>query len=337
MTRQIPAPGLGAGGVTALKTSRRLGAALLLAALGLAGASCASSPRSEEKPEPGAYPVPALTLVKAGSFSMGDEHGDLWPECRPVHRVTLTYDYLLGTYQVTFTQFDAYCDAVGRHRLYDFDWGREDRPVMRLTWWDMADYCNWLSALEGLRPAYDKEYRLIDASGRPTRDITAVEGYRLPTEAEWEYAAMGGHKADPASPRFKYSGSDDVDEVAWYSGNSGGEWIYIGSESLVDYTNHGAALYKGRSTQPVGRKKPNQLGIFDMSGNVWEWCQDWYAPYGEEPQVNPLGPEQGHVRVMRGGSWIFGANDCRVALRFYRGAYDQVFRLGFRVARTATP
>ena len=281
--------------------------------------------------------VPEMVRVQAGTFQMGDEVGDLWPGTRPVHEVTLTYDFLIGTYQITFNQYDNYCEATGADRLSDFGWGREDRPAMYLTWWDMVRYCNWLSEREGLQPAYNAEYELLDFEGNVTRDITRVEGYRLPTEAEWEYAASGGHKALPIPPRTLYSGSDVLDEVGWFSGNSGEEWVFTGSDSRVDYSRHGGSLYEGRSTHPVGMKLPNELGIYDMSGNVWEWCHDWYAEYTAESKVNPIGAETSHVRVMRGGSWIFGANDCRVGNRFYRSEYDKIFRLGFRIARTIIP
>ena len=278
--------------------------------------------------------VPEMVLVEGGTFQMGDEVGDLWPGTRPVHTVTLTYDYLIGRYLITFDQYDNYCEAAGADMLSDFGWGREDRPVMNLAWWDMVRYCNWLSEREGLKPAYSKDYHLLDSEGNVTTDITRVVGYRLPTEAEWEYAASGGHKALPIPPRTLFSGSNNLDEVGWYSGNSGEEWVFTGSSSRVDYSRHGGSLYEGRSTQPVGLKKPNELGLYDMSGNVWEWCHDWYGEYTEESAINPIGAQSGHVRVMRGGSWIFGANDCRVGNRFYRSEYDQVFRLGFRIART---
>lgn len=280
------------------------------------------------------HTVPEMILVHGGTFMMGDETGELWDGSRPVHQVTLAYDYQIGKYQVVFDEYDQFTEDTGRETAYDHGWGRGRRPVVSLTWWDMVAYCNWLSRKEGLQPAYDEHERLLDRYGNVTTDITLVEGYRLPTEAEWEYAASGGHAALPFPPRFLFSGSDTLDEVGWYSGNSGDEWIFSGQSLNADYSRHGAAAYSGRSTQPVGLKLPNQLGIFDMSGNVWEWCHDWYGPYTPEAKVNPIGAAGGHVRVMRGGSWIFGANDCRVANRFYRGAYDKVFRLGFRIART---
>ena len=322
-----------------VKTRRELqGAAILVLTLSLFSACVSSAPQA-----PGQLPqevvdfphrAPQMALVEAGTFQMGDEIGDLWDESKPIHMVTLTYNFWMGKHQVTFNEYDLFTKATGRDPLYDFGWGREDRPVMRLTWWDMVDYCNWLSEREGLKPAYNDNEELLDIHGNVTTDITQVQGYRLPTEAEWEYAASGGHKADPEASRFLYAGSNDIEEVAWYSGNSGGEWIFHGSSSRVDYSQHGASLYEGRSTQPVGQKKPNQLGIYDMSGNVWEWCHDWYGLYTTEDKINPIGAPTGHVRVMRGGSWIFGSKDCRVGNRFYRGAYDKVFRLGFRIART---
>ena len=277
---------------------------------------------------------PETVQVNAGIFQMGDEIGDLWDGCRPVHAVELTYDFLIGKYEVTFDQFDYYCDLTGRPYVFDHGWERADHPVIYVTWWDAIGYCNWLSRLKGLQPAYNGEGKLLDYNGEITTDITRVEGYRLPTEAEWEYAASGGHEALPIPPRFLFSGSDELDEVGWYFDNSGDEWVFTGSSYGIDYSRHGATQYEGKSTQPVGQKQPNQLGIYDMSGNVWEWCHDYYASYSAESTTNPIGAATGHVRVMRGGSWVFGANDCRVGSRLYRPAHENLYRLGFRVART---
>jgi formylglycine-generating enzyme required for sulfatase activity len=262
---------------------------------------------------------------------MGEEAGDLWDGCKPVHSVVLTYDYWIGKYEVTFAEYNDFCQSTERRHAYDQGWEGINRPVINVDWRDAIAYCNWLSEREGLKPAYNQEEELIDGNGDVTDDITKVEGYRLPTEAEWEYAASGGHKA--LVPRFLFAGSNDIDEVAWYSKNSG-EYKFTGTSLGFDYSSHGASHIEGMSTHPVGLKKPNELGLYDMSGNVWEWCHDWYGSYTSEHKINPMGASSGHVRVMRGGSWIFGANDCRVACRFYRSPHDRIFRLGFRVART---
>jgi len=263
---------------------------------------------------------------------MGDEVGDLWNGCRPVHFVTLTYDFMLGKYEVTFEEYDDYCQLTGNQQPNDQGWGRDNMPVIYVDWREAIRYCNWLSESEGLKPAYGQNEELLDRDGNATTDITKVEGYRLPTEAEWEYAASGGHEALP-SARFLYAGSDDINEVAWYSRNSG-EYIFDGSPATIDYTNHGISHIMGMSPQPVGQKQPNELGLYDMSGNLWEWCHDWYGDYTNENKTNPIGASSGHVRVMRGGAWIFGANDCRVGSRFYRSPHDKLPRLGFRVAKT---
>ena len=277
--------------------------------------------------------APQMVMVKAGSFQMGDEVGDLWDGCRPVHSVTLTYNFWIGKYVVTFAEYDDFSQSTGRRLAYDHSWGRDNRPVIDVSWRDAIAYCNWLSEREGLKPAYNQNGELVDINSNVTTDITKVAGYRLPTEAEWEYAASGGQEALPIPPRFLFAGSDDIDEVAWYFENSG-EYIFTGTSLTFDYTSHGASHIQGMSTHPVGQKKPNQLGVYDMSGNVWEWCHDWYGSYPGESRTDPIGPSEGHVRVMRGGSWIFGANDCRVACRFYRSPHDKLFRLGFRLART---
>jgi len=252
-----------------------------------------------------------LVKVKGGSFQMGDEVGDLREECRPAHTVTLTYDYWIGKYAVTFHEYDTFCAATSRSVPDDEGWGRGTRPVMNVSWNDAIAYCNWLSEKEGFKKAYDSDGNLLDTNGRTTTDITKVEGYRLPTEAEWEYAARGGQETN----RYKYSGSNDPNEVGWYWENWG---------------------EKNRKTQPVGEKKANELGLYDMSGNVWEWCHDWYGGYASRTQTNPTGPSSGSHRVARGGGWGGIAQGCRVAGRGILHAPTYSFdSLGFRLSRTS--
>ena len=257
----------------------------------------------------------ALVKVKGGTFKMGDEVGDLGWACRRAHKATLTYDYWIGKYEITFDEYGAYCAATGRKAPDDEGWGRGQRPVINVGRYDAIGYCNWLSIENGFAPAYNETTgALLDKSGNVTTDITTVEGYRLPTEAEWEYAARGGI-ADITNGNeandYKYAGSNTLNEVGWFSDNSG---------------------YK---TQPVGQKKANELGLYDMSGNVWEWCHDWWGGYASTTQTNPTGPSSGSDRVGRGGRWSYNARHCRVA---DRGNYTPTYcdsDLGFRLSRTS--
>jgi len=165
-----------------------------------------------------------------------------------------------------------------------------------------------LSEKEGIPKAYDDKGNFLNKDGSKTTDPSKVVGYRLPTEAEWEYAARGGNK----SKGYKYSGSDNADDVAWYASNS---------KSM---------------TQQVGKKAPNELGLYDMSGNVWECCSDWYDSgyYAKSPTTNPYNSTAGSYRVYRGGSCYSIAAYTRAASRNNVSPTYTYGGLGFRIART---
>jgi formylglycine-generating enzyme len=238
-----------------------------------------------------------MVLVKGGTFQMGSNEHD---REKPVHPVTLN-DFLIAKHQLTFDEYTAFCKATGQKEPSDEGWGRGQRPVINVNWFDAVNYCNWRSQQEGLKEVYQVNKEQVSPNWQ-------ANGYRLPTEAEWEYAARGGQQ----SQSFEYAGSNNVDEVAWHRYNS------------------------GNKTQPVGQKKPNELGLYDLSGNVWEWCWDWYGDYPTNITSDPKGPaDTGSVRVFRGGSWNFEPIVARVAYRSY-SVPDYLFnRLGFRLARAA--
>jgi formylglycine-generating enzyme required for sulfatase activity len=247
-----------------------------------------------------------LVLVEKDSFTMGDTWGDGYGTEKPTHKVTFTYNFYIGKYETTFDEYDAFCEATGRSKPYDIGWGRGNRPVINVSWWDAIAYCNWLSEKEKLPKAYDNNGNLLDKDGKVTTDPSKVVGYRLPTEAEWEYAARGGNK----SRGYQYAGSSTVGDVAWYRNNSGSK------------------------THEVGTKAPNELGLYDMSGNVYEWCSDWYGNYSSSAQTNPYNYTPGSDRVFRGGSWYNSASIARVAFRSSYSPTRANSSLGFRICRT---
>ena len=214
-----------------------------------------------------------MVFVKGGWFEMGSNNGH--SDEKPVHRVWVD-DYYIGKYEVTFAEYDKFCEATGRSKPDDEGWGRGNRPVINVSWYDAKAYCKWA-------------------------------GGRLPTEAEWEYAARGGAK----SRGYTCSGSNDIGSVAWYDGNS------------------------GIKTHPVGSKSANELGIYDMSGNVWEWCSDWYEKnyYSNSPERNPQGPSSGSNRSLRGGSCYFNTYHCRSAFRVGDNPNNSSRNYGFRVVQ----
>ena len=172
-------------------------------------------------------------------------------------------------------------------------------PMYYVNWLDAVEYCNIRSLQEGLTPAYQVIYNNAFC-------IWDANGYRLPTEAEWEYAARGGSR-DPMA--YEYSGSNSLNLVAWYLGNS----------------RDGA--------KPVGTKAPNNFGLYDMSGNVWEWCWDLYGNYQSGAQVDPIGVSSRSFRVLRGGSWLNDAQFLRSAYRVYIAPALRLSGIGFRVVR----
>jgi len=231
-----------------------------------------------------------MVYVEGGTFQMGSDSEEGNRE-KPIHSVTLS-SFHIGKYEITQKQWKA---VMGSNPS---KFKGDNLPVESISWYQAVEFCNKLSQKEGLTPAYTINGRNVTCNWKAI-------GYRLPTEAEWEYAARGGNR----SKGFIYAGSDNLVDVAWYENNS------------------------GRKTHEVGIKKANELGIYDMSGNVWEWCWDLYGSYSSDAKTNPSGPDSGSGFVLRGGGWDFRSEFCRSAYRFndYPDYRDDNF--GFRVAR----
>ena len=200
-----------------------------------------------------------MVAVEGGTFLMGatpEQGEEARDNEKPVHQVTLS-DYNIGQTEVTQ---ELWLAVMGINPSYHV--GDLQRPVEKVSWVDCQEFITELNRLTG-------------------------RFFRLPTEAEWEYAARGGNRSEG----FKYAGSNDMDIVSWHSANS------------------------NNTTHPVGTKAPNELGLYDMTGNVWEWCNDWYSRYTGEDQIDPTGPETGNNRVLRGGCWNGGDNYNRISFR----------------------
>ena len=237
-----------------------------------------------------------MIKVEGGTFSMGatsEQGSDADDDEKPVHSVTLS-DYYIGETEVTQELWEA---VMGSNPSWFT--GNNQRPVEMVSWDDCQKFIKKLNLLTG------KEFR-------------------LPTEAEWEYAARGGKY----SRGYKYSGSNNADEVAWYWRNSGdkyllGEWN-DDDKSIIENNNS--------KTHLVKTKKANELGLYDMSGNVWEWCNDWYRRYQSYSQTNPTGPSEGEHRVRRGGSYYNDDRRARVSYRNGNTPDCRYANLGLRLA-----
>ncbi len=215
-----------------------------------------------------------MVYVAGGTFTMGatsEQGSDAFDNESPTHSVTLS-SYYICKYEVT----QALWRAVMGNNPSNFK--GDNLPVECVSWDDCQTFINRLNSYTG-------------------------RNFRLPTEAEWEFAARGGNY----SRHYKYSGSNYISDVAWYDGNS------------------------SNRTHPVGTKQANELGLYDMSGNVWEWCSDWYGSYSSYSQNDPTGPNSGSFRVLRGGCWFIFASHCRSSYRYYNSPGYRNINLGFRL------
>ncbi len=216
-----------------------------------------------------------MIAVEGGTFTMGatdEQASDAYSDEKPTHQVTLS-SYYIGKTEVTQELWQAVMGSTPSN------FSGTNLPVEKVSWDDCQTFITKLNSLTG-------------------------KNFRLPTEAEWEFAARGGNK----SLGYKYSGSNMLSNVAWFYDNSSSK------------------------THPVGTKAPNELGIYDMSGNVWEWCSDYWGDYSSSSQYNPTGPNSGSLRVYRGGCWYYDARNCRVSYRSFSYPTSRSIFLGLRLA-----
>ena len=287
--------------------------ALLLAAIG-STATPGSTP-----PAPAGSPLPpfGFVLIPPGNFLMGspeDEPGRFSDETQ--HPVTLTRPFYLSNHLVTQKEWLATLGWNDSRFTGDLN-----RPVENVSWFDCIEYCNALSVLDRLVPAYTVSDRRYERDHLIYADVTwdaEANGYRLPTDAEWEYACRAGTTTAFYNGEISVHGTSTrciedygLNDISWYCANSGGQ------------------------THPVRTKPANDWGLYDMAGNVMEWCWDWFADLTAEPAVDPTGPADGTMRLWRGGGWNYDARHCRSAQRGKDRPEGYWSNLGVRVCRNA--
>jgi len=276
------------------------------------------------------HPPAGMVLIPAGIFAMGDTFGDNGTADAPLHTNNVSAFYM-DKYEVTRTLWDDVAAWATSHG-YTFQYGAlgkaSTHPVQTVTWYDAVLWCNARSEREGRTPAYYTSSQLTNVyrSGQTNLQNDWVKwntGYRLPTEAEWEKAARGG----PGGHRFPWTDTDNITHSrANYVSATNYPYDTSPTRGYHPAFNNNVAPY----TSPVGSFTPNGFGVYDLAGNVWEWCWDWYAPYVSGSSTDPRGPTNGIYRVNRGGSWVSFASESRAANHFYFNPTGRGNHIGFR-------
>ncbi len=242
---------------------------------------------------------PEMVKVEGGTFYMGNDYGAGKDE-RPEHEVTLS-EFYMAKYEVTLSEYTKFCQVTGK----SIPKGEDPKAaVYNVSWTDAVMYCNWLSRSLGYKKCYQIKH---DTTNHVRVELLPeANGFRLPTEAEWEFAAKGGGKNKTF---YAFSGSNDVNKVSWNVSNA------------------------GNSIHTVGTKAPNELGIYDLTGNAMEWCYDWYGAYKEEAVSDPVGPARGATKVCRGGNYMCRPDVLRISSRFNLKKDSKVGLAGIRLVR----
>lgn len=287
--------------LTLLTVPHLLGVSLILIGVGLGGCGDGDEPASHIPKHITTKTGIEMVLIRGGEFIMGDNRGE--DDEKPAHKVKISAFYM-DKYEVTQ---EAYEGMMGRNPAKFKSATGGNKPVERVSWFGAIQYCNMRSLREGLSPCYNLE--TLECNYK-------ADGYRLPTEAEWEYACRAG-----TGTRYSFGNTPGkLGRYAWFKENA------------------------NKTSHPVGQKRPNPWGLYDMHGNIWEWCNDYYSEnhYQKSGGENPHGPSTGEERVLRGGSWANGAESLRCWRRYSEtpGFADVCFgyeAYGFRCVRRAPP